>query len=156
MRRAEPLAGLGGIVLLVSLWLPWLDSGVAIRTVGSGGSVRTDVLGASVSGWQALTVVDVLLALFALLAIAVPLASLATKGPAASIGTAVLASAFGWIAPLLVAIELLTADGGLRYGAWLALAGSILGWVGSWLSMRDESTPGAVPPDVPRLRTPAA
>jgi hypothetical protein len=156
MRKAEPLAGLGGLALLVSLFLPWFDSGVAVRTVGSAGSERTDVLGASLTGWQALTVVDVLLALLALLALAVPLVSLATTGPAKSIGTALLASALGWLAPLLVAIELLTADGGIRYGAWLALAGSILAWVGSWLSLRDESTPGAVPPDVPRLSTPAA
>jgi hypothetical protein len=115
VRKAEPLAGLGGIVVLVA----------AMRSF--------DVLHA-------------FLIPFALLAIAVPLATLFTRGPAKSIGAAVLASAFGWIAIILA---LIATD-------WLAVAGSILAWVGSWLSMRDESTPGATPPDVPRLKAPAA
>ena len=33
---------------------------------------------------------------------------------------------------------------------------ALVGWVGSWLSMREESTPGAVPPTVPRRPTPDA
>ena len=95
MRRAEPIAGLGGILLLVSLFLPW--SGVAIITRGSAGSERTDWL-STANGWQTLAVIDVLLAALALLAIAVPVVSLTTRGPAKSIGTAVIASALGWIA----------------------------------------------------------
>ncbi len=154
MRKAEPLAGLGGLALLVSLWLAWFDSGIAVRTIGSGGSDRTDGLGASLTGWQALTVVDIALALFAALALAVPLVSLLTRGPAKSIGTAVLAGAFGWIPIVLVAYELLAADGGIRYGAWIALAAAVVAWVGSWLSLRDESTPGATGPDLPRLPAP--
>src|SRR4051812_31703379 len=126
MRRAEPLAGLGGIALFVSLFLTWFESGVAVRTVGAGGSERTDVLGsASLSGWQALTVVDILLALLALLALAVPLTSVATKGPAKSIGTAVLASAFGWIAILLVLFRIVFPpfdEAARSTGAWVALA----------------------------------
>ena len=43
----------------------------------------------------------------------------------------------------------------LRYGAWLALAGAVIAWVGSWLSMRDDSTPGAVAPDIPQRPLPA-
>jgi hypothetical protein len=129
MRRAEPIAGLGGLLLLVSLFLPWrgddTDPGV---------------------------VIDIVLALLALLALAVPVVSLATRGPAASVGTAVVASAFGWIAIVIVAIELLA--GHRETGVWLALAGSILAWVGSWLSLRDESTPGAVAPEVPRRPAP--
>jgi hypothetical protein len=113
MRKAEPIAGLGGVVLLVAAIL-------------------------------SLDVLHAVLIPFALLALAVPVVSLTTKGPAKSIGTAVLASAFGWIAIVLALIA----------GDWLALAGSILAWVGSWLSMRDESTPGAAAPDVPRLPAP--
>jgi hypothetical protein len=81
MRRAEPVAGLGGILLLVSLFLPW--SGIGIRTRGSAGI-------------------------------------------------------------------------GLRYGAWVALAGALIAWVGSRLSLRDESTPGAPAPGIPRRPAPAA
>ena len=93
--------------------------------------------------------IDVLLALLALLMLAVPIVSLTTRGPAKSIGTALLASAFGWLAIVLAAIEPIGGD-----GSWLVLAGSILGWTGSWFSLKDESTPGAVPPDVPRRPAP--
>jgi hypothetical protein len=139
MRRAEPLAGLGGLLLLVSLFLPWY----------SGSEDFT--------GWQALAVIDVLLAILAVPAILVPVLSLATHGPAKAVGIAVIASATGWLAPLLVAFRLVFPPDSLdlRYGAWLALAGAILGWVGSWLSLRDESTPGARAPDLPRRPAPA-
>jgi len=119
MRRAEPIAGLGGIVLLVSLFL---DNGAG-------------------------RVIDVILALLALLAVAVPVVSLTTRGPAKSIGTAVIASALGWLACVLMFLQLFD-DPGL--GVWLGLAGALIAWVGSWMSLRDESTPGALPPDVPR------
>src|SRR3954464_4895681 len=137
MRKAEPLAGLGGLLALVSLFLTWYGDTAFILVRGT----RTAIGSATLTGWQALTVIDVLLALLALLAIAVPVVSLATKGPAKSVGTAVLASAFGRLAILLVAFRLIDSpqDGvSLSYGAWLALAGAILAWVGSWLSMRDE------------------
>jgi hypothetical protein len=155
MRRAEPLAGLGGLVLLVALFLPW--SGVAIVTRGSAGSDGVNWL-SDANGWQALAIVDVLLALLALLALAVPAKSLHTSGPANPIAAAVLASALGWIAIVLVGIELVSspvAGVGLRYGAWIALAGAVLAWVGSCLSLRDESTPGATAPEVPRRPVPA-
>ena len=137
MRRAEPLAALGGIILLISLFLPWYAP--------------------SGTGWEVLSVIDILLALLALLAVAVPLATLLTDGPAKSIGTAVLASALGWLAVVLVLFRLIDepqAGLELDYGAYVALVGSILAWVGSWLSMRDESTPGTQPLDVPRLPAP--
>jgi hypothetical protein len=159
MRRAEPVAGLGGILLLVSLFLPWY--GVDPTTAFDGQSLVTQNLYVieDVTGWQAFTVIDVLLALLALPAILVPVLSVAASGPAKPVGIAVIASAIGWIAVLLVAYRLIDSPGDgldLRYGAWLGLAGGLLGWVGSWLSLHDESTPGAVAPDVPRRPAPPA
>jgi hypothetical protein len=152
MRRAEPIAGLGGVLLLVALFLPWYG----VQLPPARGNLVP--LGPEdLSGWQALGVIDVVLALLALLAIAVPVVSIATSGPAKSVGTAVLASAFGWLGVLLVLIRLVFRpdDLDLRSGIWLALAGAVLAWVGSWLSLRDESTPGAVAPDIPPRPTPA-
>jgi hypothetical protein len=116
MRRAEPIAGLGGLAMI---------AGVLIDGLG---------------------VTGVLLLVLGLLALAVPVVTLVTRGPAKSIGTAVLASAFGWIGIVLALIRVLD-DAGT--GNWIALAGAVAAWVGSWLSMRDDSTPGAVPPSVP-------
>ena len=121
MRRAEPIAGLGGMAVIV---------GVLLAGVG---------------------VTGVLLIILGLLALAVPITTLATSGPAKSIGTAVLASAFGWIGVILALIRVLeNAD----TGNWIALAGTLMAWVGSWLSMRDDSTPGAVAPDIQRRPAP--
>jgi hypothetical protein len=111
------VAGLGGIGLLVAAF--------------QGGGF----------GWT-----DVLLIAVGLLALAVPISSLAAKGPAKPIALAVLASAFGWIAVLVGAFRLT--------GEWLPLVAALVAWVGSWLSMRDESTPGAVAPDIPRRPAP--
>ena len=77
-----------------------------------------------------------------LLALAVPVVTLTTRGPAKSIGIAVLASAFELDRHVLALIRVL---GDSSTGAWLALAGAVLAWVGSWLSMRDESTRAAAP-----------
>jgi len=157
MRKAEPIAGLGGLALFVSLFLTWYrtDPPFAMdgATLAYGASIQRIFVLVSVTGWQAFTVIDVLLALFALLFLAVPLSTLLTRGPAKSIGTAVLASAFGWIAVVLVLFRLVFVPDGfdVAAGAWVALAGALVGWVGSWLSMRDESTPGAKAPVVPVL-----
>ena len=104
-----------------------------------------------------MSVIDVLVAILALPAILVPVSSVATRGPAKAVAVALIASATGWLAVLLVAYRVAFHEDGLdlRYGAWLALAGAVLAWVGSWLSLRDDSTPGAVVPDVPRRPAPA-
>jgi hypothetical protein len=123
MRRSEPLAGLGGAALIVAALLHWGEDMGAVQAV--------------------------VLILFGLLFLAVPVVSLATSGPAKSVGTAVLASAFGWIPLLVTVLDLAFGDGG-----WVAPLAALVGWVGSWLSLRDESTPGAAPPDVPRRPVP--
>ena len=75
----------------------------------------------------------------------------ATRGPAKSIGTAVLASALRLARRRARRSSGCFDDPGpLRSAPGSALAGALIAWVGSWMSMRDESTPGAVPPDVPR------
>jgi len=155
MRRFEPVAAAGGVLLLVSLFLPWygVDLPASIGDASPFGP-------AEASGWQILTVIDVLLALIALPAIALPIVSITAEGPAKPIAVAVIASATGWLAVVLVAFRLLDAPGdvdeflGLRYGIWLALAGALIAWIGSWLTMRDESTPGAVAPDIQRRPAP--
>ena len=93
----------------------------------------------------------VLLILFGLLFLAVPLVALVASGPSKPVAAAVLASAFGWIALLITVLQLAFGDGG-----WVAPLAALVGWVGAWLSLRDESTQGAVAPDVQRREGPAA
>ena len=101
--------------------------------------------------------IDVLLALLAVPAIAVPIVSVATSGPAKPIAHRRARER------VRLARRRCSSRSARprrrrarrRYGAWLALAGALLAWVGSWLSLRDESTPGAVAPDIPRRPAPA-
>jgi hypothetical protein len=159
VRPGEPIAALGGLLTLIALALPWYAA------TGPNWSLDVERPPATTgdlptfSAFAAMTVIDFLIAFIALLAILVPIASAASSGPAKSVAAAVLASAFGWIAILLVLFRIVDLPGEqleLRYGAWLALAGTIIAWAGSWLSLRDESTPGAVAPDVPVRPTPPA
>jgi hypothetical protein len=153
VRRAEPIAGLGGILLLGSLFLRWYGGAGFDPAVVDALPPGISIFGpADITAWQAFTVIDILLALIAVTAILVPVLSVATRGPAKSIGIAVIASAVGWIGVLLVVFRLIdmpTDDMRPLFPAWIGLAGAVIAWVGSWLSLRDESTPGAVVPDLP-------
>jgi hypothetical protein len=141
MRRLRPfdlVAGLGGIVLLVSLFLSWY---------------------LEVSGWRAFTVIDVVLAVAALLAIAVPVVVAAVSGPAKPVAITVIATVATTLAVLLVLLRLIDDPGphsDPRIGAWIGLAGALIAFAGSFGALKDESTPGAVPPDVPRRAAPPA
>ena len=133
MRRAEPLAGLGGLAA-ARLAVPALVRPAGRRLAGAADDG---------TAWEALTVIDVLLALLAAPGDRRPGASRSRRvarrsrsasrsSPARSAGSRSCSCASG------SSIARPTAST-LRYGAWVALVGAILAWVGSWLSMRDES-----------------
>src|SRR3954453_18730675 len=87
LERVRPIdwvAGATGVILLVVLALPWYD-----------------LLDGSLSAFQAFSVVDLWLALTALLAIAIPLVTAARDAPAVPLAVAVAAVACSWIAVLL-------------------------------------------------------
>jgi hypothetical protein len=174
VRPADWLAGIGGLVLFVSLWLKWygIDGGALTDgpTVAAIGTTPIP----SITAWQAFSEIDVLLALFALPAIGVPVSAALSnalpaigvpvsaalsKGPAAPVAFTVIATCASFLAVLLVLFRLLDQPGSnelvaVKYGAWIGLAGALLAFVGSWLAMADEHTPGAVPPPIPRRPAP--
>ena len=150
VRAADWLAGIGGLVLFVSLWLKWygIDDSAFGGVVAGHGNVP------SASAWEALSEIDVLLALLALPAIGVPVSAALSSVPTAPVAFTVIASCASFLAVLLVLFRLLDQPGSndlvaVRYGAWIGLAGAVLAFVGSWLAMADEHTPGAVPPQLP-------
>jgi hypothetical protein len=139
LRPFDLVAGVGGVVLLVALFLPWY--------------------GGEVTGWEALSVIDVLLGLAAVVAIAVPVVTAASSGPAKPVAVAVIASVLTALAVLVVAFRLVDDPGPhsqLRSGAWIGLVGALIAFAGAFGALKDESTPGAVPPDVPRRPAPPA
>jgi uncharacterized membrane protein len=142
LRAAEWIAVGGGAALIVSLLLPWYDA-------------PTEPL----TGFEALTVIDVLLVLVALLALALGVLQATHDTPAKPVGAAVLTVVIGALGVLLVVFRLIDApaDGlEVRGGAWLGLVAAVAIPVGGWRSLAAEYVRG-LPPDVePELRaTPA-
>jgi hypothetical protein len=138
LRPADVLAGAAGIALLVVEFLPWY--------------------GGSATAWQAFSVVDVLLALAALAAVALVVVTATASGPARPVACAVISTVAAAIALLIALWRLIDPPDGhpRHYGVWLGLAATLLMLVFSFLALKDDRTPGAVPPDVPRRPVPPA
>jgi peptidoglycan/LPS O-acetylase OafA/YrhL len=138
LRPGDAVAGAAGVLVLVSLLLPWY----------------TGARGRELTGWQALSVIDVLLALAAVLGIALALSVATRRTPAMPIALSVIGTVAGALATLLVLIRIVDAPGDhldLAVGAWLGLVGAIGLGAGAWSSLRDERNRG-VPPVAVELR----
>ena len=138
LRLGEWLAAAGGVLMIVSLFLPWYEG---------------------VSGYEALSLIDLLLTLLALLALALAVLQATRDSPALPVGAGVLAAAFGIVGVLLVVFRLIDdpfSGAEVRAGAWLGLLAALAIEVGAWRSIASEYVEG-LPPDLePELRpTPA-
>jgi hypothetical protein len=143
LRSGEWLAAAGGVVLLVSLFLPWYGAVLPI--------VREDAR----TGFEALSAIDVLLVLAGLLGIALAALQATQDSPAKPVGAGVLCVPGGLLATLLVAFRLIDtpADAwAVREGAWLALAATVAIVAGGWLSIRTERVRGLPPGPEPEPR----
>lgn len=121
----EWLAGAAGIVMIVTLFLPWYSAG-----------------GHSVNAWQSMAVDDVILCVSALLAIAaafiVGVKRLSSMSVAAT-SLAILPAGVGLIVTVYRLISPAPpVDVSLGVGAWLGLAAAIGISVGAWNGATDE------------------
>jgi hypothetical protein len=137
LRPADWVAGLGGVALLVSLFLPWYDVTGVERHL---------------TGWQAFSVIDVILALAAVVGIAVAVTGAVRRTPTMPVGFAVLGVPVGALAVLLALVRVLDPPGpndllDLAVGSWLGLVGALAVAAGAWWSMADERNRRA--PEVP-------
>ena len=147
VRAGELVAGAAGVVLLASMFLSWYSI-----------SGRDDTL----TAWGAFSVVDVLLALVALLGIALALSEVVGRGPALPVGLAVITTTLGLAATLLVLYRILNQPGpndliSVEPGAYLGFLATLGVFLGAWLSLSDERPrPVDPPPPEPERRpTPA-
>jgi hypothetical protein len=147
LRVGEWIVGACGLLLLVSLFLPWygqgpvgayFDKGPAAEV---GWTAYAPLPAVSASGWEAFTVLDVILALLALAALSVPLVTAAQRVPAVPLALQSLTALFGIGVLVLLLFRVLNLPDdlhGREWGLWVALA-SVLGIVaGALLAMRDE------------------
>jgi hypothetical protein len=155
LRPADVLAGAAGIALLVVLFVPWYGVRGVPATPGFTGYAPLP----EPTAWRAFSVVDILLALAALIAIALVVVTATARGPAKPVACAVISTVTSAIAVLLVLWRLLDPPQGYytrHYGVWLGLAVAALMCAAALAAVHDERTPGAVPPDVPRRPAPPA
>ena len=139
LRDGEWIAGAGAVALLVALFLGWYSGA---------------------SAWQAFSVLDVVLALVALLALALVIAQATRESPSVPVALSVLTAVAGVLATLFVLYRILNQPGPndaveVEAGAWLGLAAAALVAVGGARSMRVEAIPGAARPPIEDLPAPA-
>ena len=143
LRAGEWLALVAGVALIVSLFLPWYQPLLPI--------VAYD----SLTGFQALTVVDILLVLVAAVGIALAILQATRTSPSLPVAFAVLSVVVGALATLLVLYRLVDVPRDeleTVHGAWIALAATIALTAGGWLSLRNEHVPHLPPGPEPELR----
>ena len=120
LRAGEWITTLGGVALLVALFLPWYDGA---------------------SAWEELSVADILLCLVGLAAVAVvPLTARETV-PAVPLAVEALVAIAAKLALILVLFRVVWPPGQVDErdaGLWLALASAAVVVVGTWIAMRDE------------------
>jgi hypothetical protein len=124
LRAGEWIAGVSGLVLLVALFLPWYGDEAGSRT-----------------GWQSLGALDVVLALVALAAVAIPVVTAAHRVPAVPLAHQSLTTLAACLALLLVLVRVLNLPDWAserEWGLWIGLAGILAVAAGGALAMRDE------------------
>jgi hypothetical protein len=130
VRVWEWLTGLAGVVLLVSLFLPWYGAA-----------------GVSATGWESLTVVDVVLAITALGAMALPVLTAVQRTTAVPQAMTALLMPVALAAALLAVIHLLDLPDGAssrEAGVWIATVAAIAVFVFNSRSMGDKRFPHAM------------
>jgi phosphatidylglycerophosphate synthase len=128
LRVGEWITALAGVVLLVSLFLPWYGAADAVAAT-------------EVSGWEALALLDIVLALIAAAAVALAVITAAQRLPAVPLTLNTFVVWAGMLAVVVVlvrVIDLPDGAGAREWGLWLGLAGALGILVGGLIALRDD------------------
>lgn len=142
VRPTDWVAAAAGVALLVVLALPWYD-----------------LLDGTLSAFQAFLLVDLWLALAALLALAIPFVTAMRESPSVPLAVAVAAEGLAAIGVLLALWRAIdepreAADPTLM--PWVGLLTTLALAVAVWWAIRDERAPGIRPaPAAQRMPVPA-
>ena len=146
LRQGELVAGIGGVALLVVMFLDWY------AVVGFGE--------VAANAWQAFSITDLILAITALSGIALAVLTASRRSPALPVALSVITATLGALATLLVFYRILNQPGPndfveVKFGAFVGFLAVLAVAAGGYLSLRDEEGEDApMPVDV--RPTPAA
>ena len=156
VRIGEVVAGAAGVVLLVAMFLDWYSVTPEVLFGAQDRQVR------GVDAWGAFSVVDILMAIVALLGIALAVSQVIGRGPALPVALGVITTTLALAGTLLVLYRILNQPGpndliSVEAGAYAGLLASLGVFLGAWLSLSDERPrPVDPPPPEPQRRpTPA-
>jgi hypothetical protein len=122
LRVGEWIVGAAGVLLLVALFLPWYGE-------------------PSASAWESFSILDLILALVALAAIAVPVLTATHRVPALPLAYESLIALLGLICVVLVLIRVLNLPGeadSREWGLWVGLVATLGVFAGGLVGLRDE------------------
>ena len=166
LRIGEWLTGLGGVTLLASTFLAWYEVDSRVRSEGDP-TPGVPFLKGTHSAWEAFSVLDVFIAVVAVLAIAAAVLAAAHNASAVSLAFASLTAFAGLGVTIAVLVRMLsppelTISGisvpdiyvgpdtlpddfvSVAVGAWAGLAAVLGTTVGAFITVRDEGfLPGA-------------
>jgi hypothetical protein len=143
VRDGEWIAGAGGVALLAAMFLHWYGAGPFEATA-----------------WQAFDVLDVVLALLALVPLGLVVTQATRLSPSIPVALSVLTTLAGGLAGLLILYRIVNQPGPndvvqVQAGAWLGFVAALVIAGGGWRSLSVEAIPGAPLPPVEDLPAPA-
>ena len=140
--QGELIAGISGLVLLISLWFKWY--GVSFS---AGGILKGFSIGASASAWQAFSLIDIILFLIALIAIAAAVLRGLDRMPDLPAPVSTIVTGAGGLAVLLILYRLIDTpvdthgvkgiDVSLKFGIFLGLFSAAGVAYGGWRAMQE-------------------
>ncbi len=151
LRRGEWLVLAASVALLVVTFLPWYGGDLP--------PANPPLADVTATAWQAHTIVDVVLALLALLGLALAGLTAVRRAPAAPVGAAVVTTATALLLLPVLVLRILFPPGPNeliepRHGAILGLLCVVGIAAGAWLTMADERTDAVEPPFIPAQPAP--
>ena len=159
LRKGEWITAISGIVLFVSLFLPWWtvpgEGAYFERSIGEPRSGVVFGTASDVSAWEVLSVTDALLALLAAAAVVTWIVAAMARNTAPGIASQSLLVPFALVMAVVCTVRVLNTpepleplaefiDVKLAYGAWIGLVATLGVLAGDLIAMRDErlSKPG--------------
>lgn len=131
LRQGELIAGISGLVLLISLWMDWYGI-----DVGAGGFH----VSVSVNAWDSFSIIDIILFLTALIAIGVAALRGLNRMPEMPYSPAMLVTGAGGLSLILILFRTISppADGlSRKYGLFLGLISAAGIVYGGWRTMQE-------------------